>query len=78
VTKFSGYAAPAHSGQSVYLQQYGNKVWKSIASVKLSSSGAYAFGIKPAIRGQIAYRVWFPADADHAQAYTVNKILTVS
>jgi hypothetical protein len=77
VTKFSGYVAPAHSGQSVYLQQYGNKVWKSIASVKLSSSGAYAFGIKPAIRGQIAYRVWFPADADHAQAFTANKILTV-
>jgi hypothetical protein len=38
----------------------------------------YAFGIKPAVRGQIAYRVWFPADADHAQAFTVNKILTVS
>ena len=55
-----------------------NKVWKSIASVKLSTSGAYAFGIKPAVRGQIAYRVWFPADADHAQAFTVNKILTVS
>ena len=78
VTKFSGYLAPAHTGKLVYLQQYGNKVWKSIASVKLSASGAYAFGIKPAIRGQIAYRVWFPADADHTQAYTVNKILTVS
>jgi hypothetical protein len=78
VTKFSGYVAPAHYGKPVYLQQYSNRVWKSIASVKLSSSGAYAFGIKPAVRGQIAYRVWFPADADHAQAYTVNKILTVS
>ena len=77
-TAFSGYVAPAHAGRSVYLQQYGNKVWKSIASVKLSTSGKYAFGIKPAIRGQIAYRVWFPADADHAQAYTVNKIVTVS
>ena len=75
---FSGYVAPAHAGRPVYLQQYGNKVWKSIASVKLSTSGKYAFGIKPAVRGQIAYRVWFPADADHAQAYTVNKIVTVS
>jgi serine protease len=75
---FSGYVAPAHYGQTVYLQQYGNKVWKSIASVKLSTSGKYAFGIKPAIRGQIAYRVWFPGDADHAPAYTVNKILTIS
>ncbi|MEV5961911.1 S8 family serine peptidase [Kribbella sp. NPDC051952] len=75
---FSGYVAPAHAGQSVYLQQYGNKVWKSIASVKLTTSGKYAFGIKPATRGQIAYRVWFPGDADHAQSYTANKILTIS
>ncbi|NIK62300.1 S8 family serine peptidase [Kribbella shirazensis] len=78
VTKFSGYVAPAHYGKPVYLQQYSNRVWRSIASVKLTTSGAYAFGIKPAIRGQIAYRVWFPADADHAQAFTANKILTVS
>ncbi|RZT07799.1 subtilisin family serine protease [Kribbella sp. VKM Ac-2569] len=77
-TAFSGYVLPAHYGQSVYLQQYGNKVWKSIASVKLSSSGKYAFGIRPAVRGQIAYRVYFPGDADHAPAYTVNKIVTVS
>ncbi|MER7245917.1 S8 family serine peptidase [Kribbella sp. NPDC000426] len=77
-TAFSGYVAPAHAGKVVYLQQYGSKVWKSIASVKLSTSGKYAFGIKPAIRGPIAYRVWFPADADHAQAFTANKIVTVS
>ncbi|WP_020390436.1 S8 family serine peptidase [Kribbella catacumbae] len=77
-TKFSGYLAPAHYGKPVYLQQYANKTWKSIASVKQSASGAYAFGIKPAIRGQIAYRVWFPGDADHAQAFATNKILTIS
>jgi len=77
-TKFSGYVAPAHYGRPVYLQMYSNKVWKSIASVKLSSSGYYAFGIKPAIRGQIAYRVWFPADADHAQAFSAYRVLTVS
>ncbi|NIK54742.1 S8 family serine peptidase [Kribbella shirazensis] len=77
-TAFSGYVAPAHYGHPVYLQQYGNKVWRSIASVKLSTSGKYAFGIRPAVRGQIAYRVFFPGDADHAPAYTVNKILTIS
>ncbi|WP_427889924.1 S8 family serine peptidase [Kribbella sp. GL6] len=74
----SGYVGPAHAGQVVYLQQYGSKVWKSVASVKLSASGKYAFGIKPTVRGQIAYRVWFPGDADHAQAYTVNKVLSIS
>nr|WP_238351188.1 S8 family serine peptidase [Kribbella shirazensis] len=77
-TAFSGYVAPAHYGHPVYLQQYGNKVWRSIASVKLSTSGKYAFGIRPAVRGQIAYRVFFPGDADHAPVYTVNKILTIS
>ena len=77
VTKFSGYVAPAHYGKPVYLQQYSNKVWKSLASVKLSSSSAYAFGIKPSVRGQIAYRVWFPADADHAQAFSPYRILTI-
>ena len=75
---FSGYVGPAHAGQTVYLQQYGSKVWKSIAAVKLSTSGKYAFGIKPAVRGPIAYRVWFPGDADHAQAFSANKILTIS
>ncbi|GAA1589576.1 hypothetical protein GCM10009742_40120 [Kribbella karoonensis] len=74
---FSGYVGPAHAGQAVYLQQYGSKMWKSIASVKLSTSGKYAFGIKPAVRGQIAYRVWFPGDADHGQVFTGNKILTI-
>jgi hypothetical protein len=77
-TAFSGYVAPAHAGKVVYLQQYGNKVWRSIASVKLSATGKYAFGIRPAVRGQTAYRVWFPGDTDHAAAYTVNKIVTVS
>ncbi|HZX02650.1 S8 family serine peptidase [Kribbella sp.] len=76
--KFSGYVAPAHYGKPVYLQQYVSRAWKSIASVKLTTSGAYAFGVKPAARGQAVYRVWFPADADHAQAFTANKILAVS
>lgn len=32
---------------------------------------------RPAARGQIAYRIWFPGDADHAQAFSANKIVTV-
>ena len=34
-TAFSGYVAPAHAGQTVYLQQYGNKVWKSFTVNKI-------------------------------------------
>ncbi|MFG1820031.1 S8 family serine peptidase [Kribbella sp. NPDC049174] len=78
ITKLSGYVAPAHYAKPVYLQLYSNKTWKSIVSVKLSTSGAYAFGIKPATRGSFAYRVLFTADADHAQAVSPYRIVTVS
>jgi hypothetical protein len=77
-TALSGYVAPAHYGQPVYLQLYSNKTWKSIASVKLSSTGKYAFGIRPAAKGSYAYRAWFPGDADHAQAVSPYRIVTVS
>jgi subtilisin family serine protease len=77
-TKFSGYVAPAHSGKLVYLQFYSAKTWRNIASVKLTASGAYAFGIKPAARGSFAYRVLFTADADHAQALSPQRIVKVS
>jgi hypothetical protein len=74
----SGTINPAHSGRLVYLQQYGNKVWTTIASVKQTSTGYYAFGIKPKARGLFAYRVVFTADADHAQSISANKTLSVS
>nr|WP_275402665.1 S8 family serine peptidase [Streptomyces sp. SID13031] len=77
-TRLSGYVAPAHSGKLVYLQFYSAKTWKNIASVKLSATGAYAFGIKPAARGSFAYRVLFTADADHAQALSPQRIVKVS
>jgi serine protease len=77
-TRFSGVVTPAHYGKLVYLQAYSAGTWKTIASVKLSTTGGYAFGIKPTARGSFAYRVVFTADADHAQAITPNKIVKVS
>ncbi|WUJ67941.1 hypothetical protein OG809_22830 [Kribbella soli] len=56
---------PAHAGQPVYLQQYINRTWKTLANVKLSTTGSYA------------YRTVFTADADHAQAISVAKAVTV-
>ncbi|TDW71099.1 hypothetical protein [Kribbella pratensis] len=46
--------------------------------MKLSTSGKYAFGIRPAARGQIAYRVYFPGDADHAPACSAYEVATIS
>lgn len=77
-TRFSGVVTPAHAGKLVYLQFYSAKTWKNIASVKLSTTGGYAFGIKPTARGSFAYRVLFTADADHAQALSPQRIVKVS
>ncbi|MFI5714021.1 S8 family serine peptidase [Kribbella sp. NPDC051620] len=77
-TRFSGKVTPAHSGKLVYLQFYSARTWKNIASVKLSTTGTYAFGIKPTARGSFAYRVLFTADADHAQALSPQRIIKVS
>lgn len=77
-TRLSGTVTPRHYGTPVYLQLYSAKTWRTIASVKLSTTGAYAFGIKPATRGSFAYRALFTADADHAQAISPMRIVTVS
>ncbi|WP_238176040.1 S8 family serine peptidase [Kribbella albertanoniae] len=77
-TKLSGVVTPAHSGKSVQLQRLVGKTWTAAASVKLSSSGAYAFGIKPPYKGKIAYRVYFPSDGDHTLAYSAIRTLTIT
>ena len=76
-TKFYGAVRPAHAGRPVYLQQYVNRTWLTLASVKLSTTGSYAFGIRPKARGTFAYRAVFTADADHAQAISANRTVTV-
>ncbi|MFK4084572.1 S8 family serine peptidase [Kribbella sp. NPDC020789] len=77
-TKLSGVVNPAHSGKSVQLQRLVGKTWTAAASVKLSSTGAYAFGIKPPYKGKIAYRVYFPSDGDHTAAYSAIRTLTIT
>ncbi|MFB6721268.1 S8 family serine peptidase [Kribbella sp. NPDC056345] len=77
-TKLSGVVTPAHSGKSVQLQRLVGKTWTVAGSAKLSSSGAYAFGIKPPYKGKIAYRVYFPSDGDHTLAYSAIRTLTIT
>lgn len=80
LSQLYGYVAPAHYGKPVWFQQYSNsnKTWRTIATMKLSSTGRYAFGVKPTVRGKIAYRAVFPADADHATAVSPSRTLTIS
>ncbi|MFC9691249.1 S8 family serine peptidase [Kribbella sp. NPDC056951] len=77
-TKLSGVVNPAHSGKSVQLQRLVGKTWTAAGSAKLSSAGAYAFGIKPPYKGKIAYRVYFPSDGDHTLAYSAIRTLTIT
>jgi len=77
-TKLSGVVNPAHSGKSVQLQRLVGKTWTAAGSAKLSTTGAYAFGIKPPYKGKIAYRVYFPSDGDHTLAYSAIRTLTIT
>ncbi|SCE80874.1 type VII secretion-associated serine protease mycosin [Micromonospora mirobrigensis] len=74
----SGSVAPAHAGQAVYLQRLVSGVWKTETSKALSSTSAYAFSIKPPARGTYSYRVYKPADSDHAAGYSPTRTVTVS
>lgn len=76
-SRVSGLVTPAHASQAIWLQQYVSGRWRTILTVKLSSTGAYVFTIKPRTRGKFPYRVYKPADADHAVASSGTLVLTV-
>ncbi len=66
----SGSLRPAHSGQLIYLQRYYTLAWHNVASTKLSSTGTFGFYVKPASTATWLYRIYKPADADHASVVT--------
>jgi hypothetical protein len=69
-SRLSGVVTPAHSGQAIVLQQYVSGAWKTVTSTKLTSTGGYAFTVKPASSGAFSYRVLKPADSDHLAVTT--------
>ncbi|MEU8259299.1 S8 family serine peptidase [Micromonospora sp. NPDC048999] len=74
----SGSVSPTHAGQTVYLQRLVNGSWKNITSKKLSSSSTYSFAIKPTSKGTFKYRVYKPADTDHAAGYSPKRSFKVT
>ncbi|MFJ8579200.1 S8 family serine peptidase [Micromonospora sp. NPDC093277] len=74
----SGSVSPKHAGQTVYLQRLVNGSWKNVTSKKLSSSSSYSFSIKPTSRGTFTYRVYKPADTDHAAGYSPRRSFKVT
>lgn len=73
----SGALTPAHAGHPIHLQQYASGSWRTIATRALSSTGGYAFGVRPATTGGFAYRVYKPADADHLAVASATLRLTI-
>ncbi|MEU3452433.1 S8 family serine peptidase [Micromonospora sp. NPDC006766] len=74
----SGSVSPKHAGQTVYLQRLVNGSWKNITSKKLTSSSTYSFSIKPTSKGTFTYRVYKPADTDHAAGYSPKQKFKVT
>ncbi|MDI1464266.1 S8 family serine peptidase [Catellatospora sp. KI3] len=65
----TGTVAPSHYGKTIYLQQLVSGVWKNVKTTTIYSAG-YTFTVKPTARGTFSYRVYMPADTDHAATYT--------
>ncbi|PWU52823.1 hypothetical protein DLJ46_02285 [Micromonospora globispora] len=73
----SGSVSPNHSGQTVYLQRLVSGSWQNVTSRTLSSSSTYAFSIKPTSKGTYYYRVYKPADTDHAAGFSPQRSFKV-
>lgn len=74
----SGAVAPAHPNQRVELQRNVDGVWRTVARADTSSTSRYSFRIDTRRRGTFTYRVFRPADHDHARAISPTRTLTVS
>jgi hypothetical protein len=63
----SGTIAPAQYGQPIYLQRLANNSWANVTSMKLSGTGTtFSFSVRPTWNGRAWYRIFKPADNDHA------------
>lgn len=60
-----GTVTPNHRNQTVYLQRLDGSSWRTIGTVRLSSSSGYPFSVRVTARGSWRYRVVKPADGDH-------------
>lgn len=62
-----GSVAPSHRGQQVTVQRYSGGAWRTVGYATLSSTGTYAYTVRPSARGTYSYRVVKRADTDHAE-----------
>ncbi len=73
----TGTVAPRHAGQTVSLQRLVSGTWRTVSTVRLTSSSGYRFTFR-APRGSSALRILKPADSDHAVATSATLGLRAS
>lgn len=74
VVAFTGRVIPAHPGRPIYLQQYSpTSGWRTITSMRLSSSSTYAFRVVKRSAGYLLFRTAIASDADHVWNISINR-----
>jgi hypothetical protein len=72
-----GTVSPDHRGKRVLLQQYVKAGWRTVVSQALTGASTYGVRLKEGVKGQQRYRVYAPADGDHAAGTSSTVVVTV-
>jgi hypothetical protein len=75
--QLSTWVSPNHTGHNVALQRLHSGTWHNVAQLTLSSTSTASFQVRPAKAGDYRYRIWKPADHDHAASVSLPITLHV-
>lgn len=76
-SNLTGSVGPSHAGQAVTIQRYYGSAWHNVINRTLTSSSAFSYPVKPAMRGTYTFRAYKAADTDHLASYSGNVVLRV-
>lgn len=75
-TTIKGKISPSYSGQTISLQRLQSGTWRTLASMKPSTTGTYSFPVKPTSTGSWTYRVHVPATTRHLSVTSATVKIT--
>jgi hypothetical protein len=73
-----GSVSPNHKGQNVYLQSYYNGAWHTIKTGTLSTTSSFSIIVHEYAKGTYHFRIYRPADSDHAAGVSGTMSLNVA
>lgn len=79
VVRLGGSVAPKHAWQSVYMQFYYQGAWHTDTEfrAKLNADSKYALYLSFNQKGTYSFRMYKPADSDHAAGYSPTRRVVV-